>query len=323
MLLEDSNLVRKHSAVRFLDKDLPGDTPWNATILIPSSESTFGTHVAGHVSGVAAALVRFRISGLDRGELSRVQNVLRDQLWFENLATTRWQTISPELARFSSAAIASGEAALEASAGGEGGVDEKVLALCRAKIPSARLEAELNRRRRPQQGGLPLVGPSELFMIGLEITVRGLPGSHHSEALEGAVQDLEKAREGLGPEWRRQINVLGAPTITINGVGRPWVGDWPAYEALELEGPLALLNERQLVDLRLTIFNYLGQHGLPGEVGRDLMKGLVIDAASSLRIETLRDWEGFLAWIGTIDEDALDERMRLCFAENLYSAQLF
>ncbi|MCK5379712.1 MAG: hypothetical protein KAJ78_09920, partial [Acidobacteria bacterium] len=87
--------------------------------------------------------------------------------------------------------------------------------------------------------------------------------------------------------------------------------------------PLALLNERQLVDLRLKIFNYLGEHGLPGEVGRDLMEGFVMDAASTLRIETLRDWEGFLAWIGAIDEDALDERMRQCFATNLYSAQLF
>ena len=323
VLLEDSNLVRKHSAVRFLDKDLPGDTPWNATILIPSSESTFGTHVAGHVSGVAAALVRFRISGLDRGELSRVQNVLRDQLWFENLATTRWQTISPELSRFANAALAVGEAALNASAGGEGGVDEEALALCRGKIPSARLEAELNRRWTGDQAGRAVVGPSELFMMGLEITEQGLSGSNHSEALAGAIQDLEKAREVLGPGWRKQINVLGAPTITINGVGRPWVGDWPAYEALELEGPLALLNERQLIDLRLTIFNYLGEHGLPGEVGRDLMERIVMDAATTLRIETLRDWEGFLSWIGTINEDALDERMRRCFTENLYSAQLF
>ncbi len=323
VLLEDSNLVRKHSAVRYLDKDLPGDTPWAATILIPSSESTFGTHVAGHVSGVAAALVRFRISGLDRGELSRVQNVLRDQLWFEDLATTRWQTISPELSRFSNAAIAVGGAALNASVGGEGGVDGEALALCRAKIPSARLEAELHRRRRADQGGPAVVGPSELFMIGLEITERGFPGANHTDDLESAVRDLEKAREGLGRGWRKQINVLGAPTITINGIGRPWVGDWPPYEALESEGPLALLNERQLVDLRLKIFNYLGEHGLPGEVGRDLMEGFVMDAASTLRIETLRDWEGFLAWIGAIDEDALDERMRQCFATNLYSAQLF
>jgi hypothetical protein len=108
----------------------------------------------------------------------------------------------------------------------------------------------------------------------------------------------------------------------INGIGRPWIGFWPPYEALENEGSLLQLRERQLVDLRLAIVTYLGHHKLPGEVGADLMHRLLFRAADDLRLETSKDWEGFIEWLGEQTHNQFDGMMRECFASGLYSAQL-
>ena len=62
----------------------------------------------------------------------------------------------------------------------------------------------------------------------------------------------------------------GAPTPRIDGRADRWVGRWPAYEAVESEGVVEALIERELIDLRLALIHYLGEHGLPGEIGADV-----------------------------------------------------
>ncbi len=118
------------------------------------------------------------------------------------------------------------------------------------------------------------------------------------------------------------VDDVGAPTPAINGRGRSWVGYWPAYETLVRNGPVERLRERQLIDLRLSVIDYLGRHRLPGEVGADLFTDLLFAVPRELMMETARDWEGFLSWTAMLDEKSFDERMRKCFASGRYFAQL-
>jgi hypothetical protein len=322
-LLADPLLVRRHTMVRNLAQPVPGDHPWRQAVLVPSSASTIGSHVAGHVGGVPRALIRHSIDDVQRVNEPAVHDQTRD-LWLANAVATPWQELSPRLSELVASLISAGRAVV-ASAGTAGPAGQSWQAeLCRRHVPLARLEREA---ARPANGGNPdgsWVSPAELLTIAL--VVYG-DGGRVDEALPvevaEAIARVDEARAELGDGWRRALDRAGAPTPELTGRGTPWVGRWPPYEAIEREGPIELMNERELVDLRLRIIDYLGRRRLPGEVGGDLMAGAVIDAGSRLFVETPADWERFLAWLSRLDDDFFDKEMRRCLEAGLYTALLY
>lgn len=322
-LLADPMLVRRHTMVRNLAQSVPGDHPWRPAVLVPSSASAFGPHLAGHVGGVPRALVRHSIDDVQRLNEPAVHDQTRD-LWLENAVATPWQDLSPGLLELVASLTSAGRAVLDSAvAAGPAGPSWQA-GLCRRHVPLARLEREA---ARPSTGGYPddsWVSPAELLTIGLA-------AFEESDRVEEPVPveiaeeiaRAEGARAELGDGWRRALDRAGAPTPELTGRGTHWVGRWPPYEAIEREGPIELLNERELVDLRLRIIDYLGRRRLPGEVGGDLMAGAVIDAGSRLFVETPADWEGFLAWLSRLDDDFFDKEMRRCLEAGLYTALLY
>jgi hypothetical protein len=75
------------------------------------------------------------------------------------------------------------------------------------------------------------------------------------------------------------------------------------------------------VDLQLTILVYMGRHGLPKAVGKDLLSNVLRSDLDELRYTTPRDWIGVLAWLRSIDDDKLEERLRQCFTAGWYEMQ--
>jgi hypothetical protein len=127
----------------------------------------------------------------------------------------------------------------------------------------------------------------------------------------------------LGPDWMVKLNLAGAATPDLNGKAYRWVGAWAPYEAVEREQHTLALFERELLDLRISLLAYMGQHGLSGEVGADLMPFLLSGAGSEMRLENDRDWEGHLRWVNQLDGDYFDEKLRQCFSVGLYSVADF
>lgn len=322
-LLADPMLVRRHTMVRNLTQPVPGDHPWRQAVLVLSSASPIGSHLAGHVGGVPRALIRHSIDDVQRVNEPAVHDQTRD-LWLENAVATRWQELSPGLPELVASLISAGRAVLDSAvAAGPAGPSWQA-GLCRRHVPLARLEREA---ARPSTGGDPVgswVSPAELLTIGLAaFEESGRVVVPVPVDIAETIVRVGKARAELGDGWRRALDRAGAPTPELTGRGTPWVGLWPPYEAIEREGPIELLNERELIDLRLRIIDYLGRRRLPGEVGGDLMVGAVIDAGSSLAAETLADWEGFLAWLSGLDDDFFDKEMRRCLEAGLYTALLY
>ncbi len=311
-LFADRNLIRRHAvSSSWGTKDHPV-TPWRAATVIPAAHSDHGTHIAGHLTGVPAAMAAVLSSSTSA--FARLEPA-----WYENAVTTPWHRITPELSRFVSAALAAGDSLIR-NALQEGGASQARNPV-RLIVPPARLQQEA-RRLSGCSGGPSLISLSELFMAGLAVAesgpltaaVWGIPPDRRTE--------LESSREVLGDDWRRLVDEAGAPTPAINGRGRAWVGYWPAYENLVRNGPVERLRERQLIDLRLSVIDYLGRNNLPGEVGADLFTDLLFAVPRELLLETARDWEGFLEWTALLDEQSFDERMRKCFASGRYFAQL-
>jgi hypothetical protein len=193
--------------------------------------------------------------------------------------------------------------------------------LCRSVVPVTRLESEAAVREN-RESAVPLwISPAERFTIGLLAADAIADGAVIPEAVLPSLERLREAQTSAGDGWRDSLALAGAATPALTGQGRPWVGRWPAYEAIENEGPLTPVYERELVDLRLKVLDYLGRLGLPGETGGDLMWRAVSSANRDLEIETYNNWEGFLRWLHTLDDEFFDEGMRACFADGLYSAQ--
>jgi hypothetical protein len=245
-------------------------------------------------------------------------------MWLEDAVATPWQDITPAMSELVAAVLEAGRAVVDwAIASGPTGQSWQAR-LCRTHIPLARLEREAT---GPLASGSTVrmwVSPAELLLLGLLVMeeVNRFEGTVPVE-VEEATTRAEEVRAALGDDWRRALDRAGAPTPGLTGRGSPWVGRWPPYEAIENEGPIELINERELVDLRLRVIEYLGRNRLPGEVGGDLMTGAVLNAGSGLHIETPRDWEGFLAWLSGLDDKFFDEEMRRCLAVGLYTAQVY
>jgi hypothetical protein len=321
-LLTDPTLIRRHTMVRKPGQSVPGDDPWQPAVIVAASASTFGSHVAGHVGGVPRALIRVSLDDVERVNEPVVHDQTRE-LWLENAVTAPWQDVSSALSELVASLISTGRVVVEAAiAGGPAGSSWQAR-LCRRHLPLARLELD---GFRPSTAGHRVgswVSPAELLAIGLAaFEDTGRDEEPVPVEVEEAIARVEEARAAVGDGWRRALDQAGSPTPELTGRGTPWVGRWPTYEAIEREGPIELLNERELVDLRLMVIDYLGRHRLPGEVGGDLMAGAVLDAGSSLHIETPGDWEGFLAWLAGLDDDFFDREMRRCLKAGLYTAQL-
>ncbi len=320
-LFGDPTLVWRHTMVRELEKPKYGDDPWRRTVVVSSRNSTFGSHLAGHVGGVAQALVRLHLGSISKQDEAATQNRARDQFWLDSVATTPWQDITPEVSSTVAAAIALGEATV-AHAVSEGVASGSWSStLTRGVIPLARLEREAVSLASDDGHGPTWVSPAEFLILGLEVANQISDGVEVPVELREVAGVLRTSTVAVGAAWWDQVHPVGSPTPHINGRGRPWIGWLPPYEAIEYEGPQELLAERQLVDLRLRVVEYLGRLALPGEVGSDLLTRAVLDAPVGLHIETLADWEGFLLWLRTLDDGFFDERMRHCFADGLYSAQ--
>jgi hypothetical protein len=167
-----------------------------------------------------------------------------------------------------------------------------------------------------------VVSPAELLAIGLAaFEDTGRVEEPVPVEVEKAIARVEEARAAVGDGWRRALDQAGSPTPELTGRGTPWVGRWPAYEAIRREGPIRLVNERELVDLRLMVIDYLGRHWLPGEVGGDLMAGPCWkDRACTSRPRAT----GGLSWPGLPGSTTTSStgEMRRCLKAGLYTAQL-
>jgi hypothetical protein len=309
-LFADRGLVRRHSFhTSWGNSDRPV-TPWRAATVVPGAHADDGTHFAGHLAGLPAAMAPLLTTATASTRL--------EPTWYENVVTSPWQRITPDLSRFVSALLEAGDTLIRNALLRD---NDQALHALRLVIPASRLEREADRLAGEPEGSS-LISPAERFTAGLAVTesgplaaaIWGIPGDR--------LVDLDTARSALGEDWRQRLDQVGAPTPAINGRGRAWVGHWPSYEALVRNGPVERLRERQLIDLRLTVIDYLGRHGLPGEVGADLLDDLLLAVPRDLLPETPRDWEGFLRWTAEQNEDHFDERMRRCFASGRYFAQL-
>ena len=318
-LFADRNLIRRHAiSSAWGSKDHPV-TPWRAATVIPAAHSDHGTHIAGHLTGVPAAMAAVLSLTSDPAAGTTTAFAQLEPAWYENAVTTPWHRVTPELSRFVTAALEAGDGLIRNAL--ESGGTRQALNPVRLIIPSARLQREAE-RLRVNDDGPSLISLSERFMAGLAVAESGPLTAAVWGIPTPCRKELEKARSLLGDDWRLQVNEAGAPTPAINGRGRSWVGYWPSYETLVRNGPVERLRERQLIDLRLSVIDYLGRHRLPGEVGADLFTDLLFAVPHELLMETARDWEGFLAWTAMLDEESFDERMRKCFASGRYFAQL-
>jgi hypothetical protein len=317
-LFIENDLLCRHSLVRDLDAVASTDTPWRRATVVPAAGDGRGAHLAGHLSGVTGALLAFLSPGAGGG-LAAAHETLRDGLWYEDAVRTPWREITPEVSAVVSAGLAVGDAVLEEalSAPFEETPWQGIL---RRVVPTTRLE----RAWMGRSGGADprsWISPAERLRIGLEAAGGGRDGRGRSSRVAAAIAAFERARAPLGPDWSAQLEVVGAPSVTIDGRGDRRLGWWPSYEALQDEGPIELLHERELLDLRVTVVDYLGRRSLPGEVGGDVMRRLVSRLPSELELHGPRDWIGFLRWLVALDDDSLDERMRKCLKDGLYVAQ--
>jgi hypothetical protein len=316
LLFDEKYLIQKHTLIRkfenVTDRILVADTPWMTTQVMTAQESEFGARIAGHVSGVGPAIATYHVAMTEEGEALAFRNPKRHALWYHDLIRTPWSSITPEISHAVYTLVQAGDEILEASFDKLDGPASPALEFVIRRVPQHRVErAALS--DRPQGH----VSPSERLMLGLAAFER--PAQAGDLLSEESADALRTVIEALGEDWKRELDRAGTRTTSINGRGRPWVGDWPSYEALENESDEVMLYERELVDLRLAVLAYIGKHRLPGEVAGDLL-GAILERLDTIRMEVNgRDWPAHLRWAGSLDDAYWDERMRECLQHGRYS----
>jgi hypothetical protein len=318
--LVDGGLIGRHTLTRGLTGPAIVDTPWQRAVLVPAERSGHPAHLSGHVGGVAGAMVAALVAGSEGGSPYAAQNTVRDQWWYGNAASQSWRDISPELSATVSSLVDLGtDEVMRAARLGAAPAQEFWWS---SVVPPGRLERALSVAAAcPERVGDRL-SISERLLIGLGVVARGFNGRGGPTAqLDGV--ETQWLRNAFGDRWLIDLDRIGGPTPRLDGRGVARLAFWPAYEAIENEGPIDLIYERIFIDLRLTIIDYLGRHGLPGAVGGDLIRQTTVRAPLEVVASGPRDWRAVLRWIATLDDEYLDERMRQCLQDGLYTAQGF
>lgn len=311
VLFDSPNLIRNHLLYEQLERDVATDSPWIEGRLETKGVAGLGAGYVGHLSGVPRALAEYALP--DTGSRTHSSDVERLRLSFEDLVTTPWQRLGPEVTGTIAATIAAGDL-IVARAVAELPTGGPHLVLAAARVPYARLESEAAR----PAGSPSRVSLAERLGLGLDfVAEQPQPAVALSAELR---RELDQRIASLGPGWRGRLYAASTATPHVNGRTRRWIGSWPSYETLERERlPTALL-ERQALDLKLAVVRYLGAKGLPGDVGADLLARLLrrIDLLSEA--ET-RGWETALAWTNQLGDADFEEAFRECLQDGLYSVQ--
>ncbi|HUP22437.1 MAG TPA: hypothetical protein VNB06_05800 [Thermoanaerobaculia bacterium] len=316
LFFQDPHLIRKHLLFRSVGAQIASDNPWRHAS-VNREVAGLGAHVHGSLASTAAALAEFS-AAVGAGAFLH-----RDRVWFADYVETRWHGISAETVRALSVLDDIGGWLVDQA------IDEvgtarptAALAFYAERLPLARMEdqARLGSAGRDEL----LYSPSELLVLGLGlVTDDGF--SRPSDLRLPA--DLESswlaATSALGPDWRTLLDRAGGRTPALNGRSSPWVGYWPPYELLENERLLAALIERCMIDLRFAVLRYLGRRALPGEVAAELFRSVLREASESMRLESLRDWEGHIGWVNALSDEWFDTRVRELFTEGYYTARGF
>ncbi|MBP7147871.1 MAG: hypothetical protein KBD01_10025 [Acidobacteria bacterium] len=314
VLFGEPNLVRRHWPFKFLDavvrRDVRRDNGWTETTFVPAADCGFGARVAGPLSGVPEALAEFRFPCDGVAPAGALRDPEPAAGWYGEHVRTAWPAPAPPVSRFAAAAMDAGRelVARAASEVPSGGTHLDFVA---ARVPGGRLKS-----------APPLVSRSEMFALGLAALAGDDLGPARPELLPAeALARLERARAGLGDGWRSALDVLGGETLAIDGRALPWVGRWPPYELLASGAAPAALREREWIELKLAIADYLGRRDLPGMVGADLLLRQLHRLACGMPQEHRGDWEGFVRWTTALAETALDEDLRACLVDGLYRAR--
>lgn len=320
ILFDDPNLVRKHLLSENLNAGAHGENRWRRGNVRMIAGVEAGSQVIGHVSSVPFALTEFIAGSSQQAQAGGLDTLLRDKAWHEDLLTTPWHRAPPQLSRLVALLVDAGGEAADAAVESlrQGGAGDPVEFVA-TRIPRARLAAFAH---APEVE--PGVSPSERLLLGLALLAGDDPGPPRGDLVAPPVgQRFDELKAELGPDWRRQLDVVAAATPGMNGRSRRWVGHWPPYEALDRQNVYYALWERELLDLRVWLFAHLGRHGLPGEMGADILRMLLSDLAADLKLESLRDWHSHLRWVNGRDAAYFEEKVRTCLASGLYSLRSF
>lgn len=313
LLFDDPDLLRKHRAWESVERDDPTDSPWVFTRFDPGRDTPAGPHVAGGLPGVATAvggqilLNRARGAGQHAGNLELLKRAYQD------LEETRWGSLKPAATGLIAAAIAVGREVVAAAVAENSNTGPRTTFVA-ARIPYARLAREALRAERDPSA----FGRSELLAIGLAAVEGDAFGPGLPELATAAVADFRHQQRALGASWRSTIDRAGVPSPSLTGKTRRELGWVPPYEAVEREGRLDAQFEHQALDLKLAVIEYLGVREFPGEIGADILSRILL-RASAAQLATVRDWTSWLAWTNELTPTTLDEVLRECFRDGLYS----
>lgn len=313
VLLSDQRLVGRHVAVdRRAMRLFPGTGPWLSAEVVHSSAGAGATYIAGHLGQVRDLLIRLHVRSLQPPGKGRQIGLLpREAWWYHDLVGPTWARVSPEALAVVESLVRAGDTIVEKAISelDRGG---PALDFVVEQIPRYRLEAAA------AASSSFLVTPSDRLALGLAAVEGGGPGgpahglldNERGDEIGRALREVGRGHDGL--------DAVGAPTPHVNGYHRSRFGQWLPYEAFDREGPLAALVERELVDLRITIALYLSRNDLPGSVGADLERYVIVRASDRLRLESAEDWESVLDWIGHLDDAYFERGMRWCLEQGFY-----
>lgn len=309
LLFNDPDLIRKH----LVSADLkPHENVWARAQM--RREPPLGFHLEGALSSVPFTLASFRLEeAVGAGGTAAARTLPR--YWYEDLISSPWHRVTPQLSRLVSVLVEAGaelteRAITELDSGG--GPSLEAVA---ARVPFARLE-----RHAASPETAAGLSPSERLLIGLGVAAGDDWGAAQPELLSDQTrQALERSTDSLGPEWRRQFDLVGASTPAMNGRGRRQLAAWPPYEALDKQLTDSALQQRELLDLRVVLITAMGRERLPGLVGADLYRGLLTRAAEELRLESIHDWQSFVRWVNRLNESDFQSLFRECLEQGLYS----